>query len=161
MFYDEMESPVGRLRFVGNGEGLKEILFLRGQGSRRPPKEWKQNPAALRAARRQLEAYFAGKRTEFTLKLAPEGTAFQRRVWKALSAIPYGKTISYGDLARRIGNRKAVRAVGGANGRNPIPIVVPCHRVIGSDGTLTGYGGGLPIKEGLLLLECNFEEFRR
>ena len=102
---------------------------------------------------RQLEAYFAGKLESFDLRLAPEGTSFQLAVWKRLCEIPYGKTISYGELAGRIGNPNASRAVGLANGSNPIPIVIPCHRVIGSNGKLTGYGGGLPIKEKLLALE--------
>lgn len=102
---------------------------------------------------RQLNAYFAGKLESFDLPLAPEGTPFQQKVWKELCQIPYGETISYGELARRIGNASASRAVGLANGSNPIPIVIPCHRVIGSNGKLTGYGGGLDIKEKLLALE--------
>src|ERR1700688_3149557 len=102
---------------------------------------------------RQLREYFAGKRTEFSLPLAPEGTAFQRSVWRQLQAIPYGETISYGELARRVGNPKASRAVGSANGANPLPIVIPCHRVIAGDGTLGGFGGGLPTKQTLLALE--------
>ena len=101
----------------------------------------------------QLRSYFAGEREEFDLPLAPEGTPFQQEVWRRLCEIPYGETISYGELARRIGNPQASRAVGLANGSNPIPIVIPCHRVIGSNGKLTGYGGGLPIKEKLLALE--------
>ncbi len=102
---------------------------------------------------RQLHSYFARELEEFDLPLAPEGTAFQLRVWKRLCDIPYGETISYGELARRLDNPNASRAVGLANGSNPIPIVIPCHRVIGSNGKLTGYGGGLPIKEKLLALE--------
>ncbi|HMJ21899.1 MAG TPA: methylated-DNA--[protein]-cysteine S-methyltransferase, partial [Terriglobales bacterium] len=102
---------------------------------------------------RQLQAYFAGELENFNLPLAPEGTPFQKEVWQRLCDISYGQTISYGELARRIGNPKASRAVGLANGSNPIPIVIPCHRVIGSNGKLTGYGGGLPIKEKLLALE--------
>ena len=101
----------------------------------------------------QLTEYFAGTRTRFELPLAPEGTPFQQRVWKALLDIPYGETISYGELAARLGSRSASRAVGLANGSNPLPIVIPCHRVIGANGKLTGYGGGLPIKERLLALE--------
>ena len=107
----------------------------------------------LREAQRQLEEYFAGERTEFSLPLESHGTDFQQRVWRALRAIPFGTTISYGELARRIGNPRAVRAVGLANGRNPISIIVPCHRVIGANGTLTGYGGGLERKRFLLALE--------
>ena len=104
---------------------------------------------------RQLLEYFALKRTSFDLPLAPEGTPFQRSVWRHLQDIPYGETISYGELAKRVGNPKASRAVGAANGKNPLPIVIPCHRVIGSNGTLTGFGGGLPTKEALLGLEKN------
>jgi methylated-DNA-[protein]-cysteine S-methyltransferase len=112
----------------------------------------------VREATRQLEAYFAGERMEFDLPLAPEGTEFQRRVWKALVAIPYGETRSYSELARSIGKPAAVRAVGAANGRNPIGIIVPCHRVIGSSGKLVGYGGGLPMKRMLLDLEAEYAE---
>lgn len=107
----------------------------------------------MRETIRQLKAYFAGELEEFDLPLAPEGTAFQLKVWENLCDIPFGETISYGELARRIGNPNASRAVGLANGSNPIPIIIPCHRVIGSNGKLTGYGGGLPIKEKLLALE--------
>ena len=107
----------------------------------------------MREALRQLRAYFAGDLEGFDLQLAPDGTPFQQKVWKALCKIPYGETISYGELAKRIGNPNASRAVGLANGSNPIPIIIPCHRVIGSNGKLTGYGGGLPIKEKLLALE--------
>jgi methylated-DNA-[protein]-cysteine S-methyltransferase len=109
-------------------------------------------------AKRQLAAYFRGDLEEFDLPLAPAGTEFQRRVWQELARIPYGATISYGELARRVGNPKAARAVGLANGRNPVPIVVPCHRVIGSDGRLSGYGGGLGRKEALLALERAVKE---
>jgi methylated-DNA-[protein]-cysteine S-methyltransferase len=107
----------------------------------------------VRETVRQLKAYFSRKLTRFNLPLSPDGTPFQLTVWRELERIPYGELISYGELARRIGKPKASRAVGAANGANPIPIVVPCHRVIGSNGTLTGYGGGLPIKEKLLALE--------
>ena len=106
------------------------------------------------AAARQLSEYFSGARTEFDLPLAPEGTEFQRTVWRRLQDIPYGETIAYGELARRVGNPKASRAVGAANGANRIPIVIPCHRVIAANGKLTGFGGGLPIKEALLSLEA-------
>ncbi len=110
-------------------------------------------PAPFKKTIEPVALYFAGEREEFDLPLAPEGTPFQQEVWRRLCAIPYGETISYGELARRIGNPQASRAVGLANGSNPIPIVIPCHRVIGSNGKLTGYGGGLPIKEKLLALE--------
>jgi methylated-DNA-[protein]-cysteine S-methyltransferase len=119
----------------------------------RPDPGWREDAAPLTETVRQLQAYFAGDLETFNLSLAPEGTPFQIEVWQRLRDIPYGQTISYGELARRIGNPKASRAVGLANGSNPIPIVIPCHRVIGSNGKLTGYGGGLPIKEKLLALE--------
>jgi methylated-DNA-[protein]-cysteine S-methyltransferase len=114
---------------------------------------WRHDAVPLTETIRQLQAYFAGELENFNLPLAPEGTPFQKEVWQRLCDISYGQTISYGELARRIGNPKASRAVGLANGSNPIPIVIPCHRVIGSNGKLTGYGGGLPIKEKLLALE--------
>jgi len=151
--YTEMDSPVGRLLLASDDSGLRLINFQKGKHARRVEAGWKEDAPPLRETMRQLNAYFGGELQEFDLLLAPEGTEFQRKVWSALCDIPYGETISYGDLARRIRNPKAVRAVGTANGANPIPIVIPCHRVIGSDGTLTGYGGGLDIKEKLLGLE--------
>ena len=151
--YTEIESPVGALLLAADEEGLRLINFQRGKHAERPKEGWRNDDASLRETMRQLKAYFGGELHEFDLRLAPEGTGFQREVWSALCDIPYGETISYGDLARRIRKPKAVRAVGTANGANPIPIVIPCHRVIGSDGKLTGYGGGLDIKEKLLALE--------
>ena len=115
--------------------------------------EWREDKAPLREVIQQLRAYFAKELETFELTLAPEGTDFQQSVWNELCGIPYGETISYGELAKRVGNPKASRAVGAANGQNPIPIIIPCHRVIGSDGKLTGFGGGLPIKQELLALE--------
>lgn len=147
-----MESPVGPLLLAADEAGLREIRFM----SRRPTQpepDWLENPEALQETIRQLRAYFSGELEAFDLKLAPKGTPFQLNVWKLLCDIPYGQTISYGELARRAGNPNASRAVGLANGSNPISIVVPCHRVIGSNGKLTGYGGGLPNKEKLLALE--------
>jgi methylated-DNA-[protein]-cysteine S-methyltransferase len=117
------------------------------------PERPDQSPP-LDEARRQLEAYFAGELRDFDLPLAPEGSEFQLRVWEQLRAIPYGETISYGELARRVGDPAAARAVGLANGRNPLPVIVPCHRVIGADGSLTGFGGGLERKRRLLELEA-------
>lgn len=119
----------------------------------RPQKDWTRSSEPFEAAITQLREYFAGRRRGFDLPLAPAGTDFQRRVWRALTTIAYGETISYGELARRIGNPRASRAVGLANGANPLPIIVPCHRVIGASGALTGFGGGLPIKRTLLALE--------
>ena len=149
--YAYLDSPIGWLLLVADDCGLREINFPKGE--RAPDAAWRENASALREPIRQLGDYFAGKREDFDLALAPQGTPFQQEVWKQLCRIPYGETISYGELARRIGNPNASRAVGLANGSNPIPIIIPCHRVIGSNGKLTGYGGGLPIKEKLLALE--------
>lgn len=154
MWYTEVSSPIGPLLLVANETGLRRIEFVQGRRPARPDPTWEENSKALDTNARQLREYFAGKLTDFDLPLAPEGTPFQQKVWKALCHIPYGETISYGELARRIGNPQAPRAVGLANGSNPIPIIIPCHRVIGSNGKLTGYGGGLPIKEKLLALEA-------
>jgi methylated-DNA-[protein]-cysteine S-methyltransferase len=153
LWYDTMDSPVGRLRLVAGEDGLRRICFPRERHPRPEDHDGDHAPARLAFARRQLEEYFGGKRRRFDLPLAPRGTAFQLRVWEALRSIPWGETWSYADLARELGKPKAVRAVGGANGRNPLPIVVPCHRVIGADGSLTGFGGGLQIKSLLLALE--------
>jgi len=151
--YAWMESPVGRLLIAGDDAGLRRILFEQGRSVVRPEPGWRENASAFGEAIRQLKAYFAGALREFALPLAPEGTPFQQRVWHELLEIPYGTTISYGELARRLGDAGASRAVGLANGSNPIAIVIPCHRVIGSNGKLTGYGGGLKTKEWLLALE--------
>lgn len=153
MRYDEIESPVGPLLAVADEHGLRRIFFPERGHARRPDPGWTRDPAPFRALRAQLEEYFAGRRRTFSLRLAPEGTEFQRATWRALGAIPYGETISYAELARRVGRPAASRAVGAANGANPLPIVVPCHRVIGKDGSLTGFGGGLPVKRALLELE--------
>jgi methylated-DNA-[protein]-cysteine S-methyltransferase len=152
--YREIKSPVGNLLLLAEGDGLREIRFL-GKKKTEPEAGWKRdrNGEPLDTVSRQLKEYFAGARREFDLPLAPQGTDFQLRVWNQLRKIPFGKTISYGELARRVGNPAASRAVGAANGRNPISIVVPCHRVIGSDGSLTGFGGGLDVKRELLKLE--------
>lgn len=153
MFYTQIESPVGPLLLAGDGSGLRQINFVHGRHPAAPDPLWKQDRRAFKEVIAQLEAYFAGTLEEFDVPLTPEGTPFQQKVWKNLCDIPFGETISYGELARRIGNPSASRAVGLANGTNPIPIIIPCHRVIGSNGKLTGYGGGLPIKEKLLALE--------
>ncbi len=153
MNYTEIQSPIGRIVLAGDDEGLRHIRFLNGTPPEVLEPEWRQDRAGLQAAVEQLEAYFAGELRDFDLALAPTGTVFQEHVWHALAEIPYGQTISYGRLAERIGRPGSSRAVGSANGRNPLPIVLPCHRVIGSDGSLTGYGGGLPIKRALLELE--------
>jgi methylated-DNA-[protein]-cysteine S-methyltransferase len=153
LYWHELGSPVGRLLLAGDGEHLIHVHFQSAPRPLRPADSWIADAAPFRAAIGQLAEYFAGERRRFELSLAPRGTEFQRRVWRALTEIPYGETISYGELARRIGNPNASRAVGLANGANPLPIVVPCHRVIGADGSLTGFGGGLPIKRKLLALE--------
>ena len=140
-------SPVGNLRINAEDGHIVSIDFRAGNGD-----GGDSQPVLIEAAR-QLSEYFAGHRKVFDLPLAPGGTAFQQSVWKALAAIPFGDLRSYRDIAEEIGKPKAVRAVGAANGRNPIPIVVPCHRVIGSDGSLTGFAGGLDMKRALLALE--------
>lgn len=156
-----LESPVGPLLVAGDADGLQVLAFAgaRFTGAGRPREavlirpEWEPDTGALREIRRELEAYFSGRLRTFGVPVRPEGTDFQRRVWETLCRIPYGETISYAELARQVGNPRAVRAVGMANGANPIAIVVPCHRVIGSSGALVGFGGGLPIKQALLDLE--------
>lgn len=153
MFFTFAPSPIGPLLLAGDDNSLRFLLFSSGSKSRGPEPDWVENAKPFREAARQLDAYFAGKLSEFDLPLAPEGTPFQRTVWEELRRIPYGETISYGELARRIGNPNASRAVGLANGSNPIAIVIPCHRVIGSTGKLTGFGGGLEVKRRLLEIE--------
>jgi methylated-DNA-[protein]-cysteine S-methyltransferase len=154
MNYCVMETSLGPLLLAGDREAIRYIKFPRNGTARKPEPEWQESATgAVREAVKQLREYFAGRRTEFDLPVAPEGTVFQCSVWRQLQNIPYGETISYGELARRVGNPNASRAVGAANGKNPIPIVIPCHRVIGSNGRLVGFGGGLPIKEALLTLE--------
>lgn len=156
--YTEMESSIGMLVLAGDADGARlrglRLIWLPGGGETfRPEPDWVKDARPFAETIRQLREYFAGRRDEFDLPLAPEGTEFQHEVWRAVAAIPYGETRSYGEIARQIGKADAVRAVGAANGQNPLPIVIPCHRVIGSDGRLTGYGGGLPLKKRLLELE--------
>lgn len=154
-FYKEINSPVGRLKVVASEKGLAAILWENDNPNRVRVRTYTENNThpVLLEAERELKEYFEGKRTSFSLVLDPIGTDFQKEVWKALSTIPYGETRSYTDIANQIGNVKAVRAVGAANGRNPISIVVPCHRVIGSSGELTGFAGGLEAKAALLSME--------
>jgi methylated-DNA-[protein]-cysteine S-methyltransferase len=155
-FFTTMDSPIGELLLFSDGTSLTGV-FTNG-----PKPKWKTNgelnreDAVLAEAREELTAYYAGTLQEFKVPLAPQGTPFQQRVWKALLEIPFGETQSYGQLARRIGSPNASRAVGLANGRNPISIIIPCHRVIGSSGSLVGYGGGLPRKRWLLDHEARF-----
>ena len=156
--YDIIESPVGPLLLTADERGLTRVWFETGERRHAPHADWwhandADDDEATRIivkTRRQLGAYFAGHRTRFDLPLAPVGTPFQRRVWCALADIPFGRTISYLELARTVGDVRAVRAVGGANGKNPLPIVLPCHRVIGANGSLTGFGGGIERKRWLL-----------
>lgn len=151
--YCYLESIVGRLLVAGDEDGLRYISFMKGKNRITPEMDWGEDRRFLREAIRQLELYFQGRLTRFTLKLALQGTPFQLSVLRSLQEVPYGETVSYGELAQRIGKPKASRAVGAANARNPLPIVIPCHRVIGSDGSLVGFGGGLDIKQKLLDLE--------
>ena len=155
MFYTYHDSPVGPLLLAGTGGRLRTVGFSTGRKVQAPGGDWLREDAPFEEARRQLGEYFEGVRRTFELDLAPVGTLFQRKVWRALSDIPYGETRSYAEIASAIGNPRAAMAVGGANGSNPLPIVVPCHRVIGSDGSLTGFGGGLAAKRFLLDLERN------
>ena len=154
MYYCYTNSPIGELLLAGDQDALTMIGFPKGSMRRDPEPDWIFNEAPFAEAMRQLDEYFDGKRRDFDLPLKLDGTEFQLLVLDELQKIPYGETTSYGDIAKRIGRPKASRAVGAANGRNPIPIVVPCHRVIGSHGDLTGFGGGLDTKEALLRLEA-------
>ena len=153
MYYCYLETPIGELLLVGENGALVQVEFEKRSHVIPPDPAWREDNSALRPHARQLTEYFRGKRRAFDIKLDLRGTEFQIEVWNALLDIPYGETISYGELAGRVGRPNASRAVGAANGKNPIPIIVPCHRVIGSDGTLTGFGGGLPTKKALLELE--------
>lgn len=153
MHYTTIESPVGPLLLAADEGGLRYISFAGKKGAVRPHRDWTENAKPFAEVIGQLRAYFRGELKDFHVRLNMQGTAFQLRVWESLREVPYGETTSYGEIARRIGKPDAVRAVGTANGANPIPIIVPCHRVIGSNGSLTGYGGGLSVKEKLLALE--------
>jgi methylated-DNA-[protein]-cysteine S-methyltransferase len=153
-FYSHLPSPIGELLLVSNGEAMTGMYMHWDQHSPERADGWQRDDSLLAPARDQLSAYFAGELFDFDLPLAPQGTEFQRRVWNELRGIPFGSTISYMQLARRIGRPSAARAVGAANGRNPISIIVPCHRVIGANGTLVGYGGGLERKQWLLRHEA-------
>jgi methylated-DNA-[protein]-cysteine S-methyltransferase len=154
MDYCAVSTPVGRLLLAGDRDGLRRISFQNGFHPVEPAPDWRRTKEPFAEVLAQLDDYFAGRLRRFELPLAPQGTPFQREVWSALTAIPYGDTVSYRELACRLGRPLASRAVGAANGRNPIPIVIPCHRVVGADGSLTGFGGGLEIKRQLLALEC-------
>ncbi|MES1944204.1 methylated-DNA--protein-cysteine methyltransferase Ogt [Salinisphaera sp. PC39] len=157
MRYTHFDSPVGRLLLARDARGLRRIGFPEGRLAPEPGPGWERDDNAFDDVREQLQAYFDGRLTAFDLPLAPVTTPFQGRVLAELRKVPYGRTVTYGELARRVGNPRASRAVGMANGRNPLPIVIPCHRVIGADGSLTGFGGGIEVKRRLLKME---EEYR-
>ena len=154
LLYTQVDSPIGELLLTGDGRALKGLHMQEGRRPMRIHPDWIRAEEPFAQARTQLAEYFDGRRREFDLPLAPWGTPFQLRVWHALRGIPYGRTASYGEIARQVGVPSAPRAVGVANGLNPIAVVVPCHRVIGADGSLTGYGGGLERKRLLLDLEA-------
>jgi O-6-methylguanine DNA methyltransferase len=153
MYYDEWVTPLGRVLAVATDTGLAQFCLSDAKRSLESARNHQRSPEKLAEVKRQFAEYCAGKRQEFDLFLDMRGTDFQLRVWRALQRVPYGKTASYLDIAKAIDNPKAVRAVGAANGKNPVWVIVPCHRVIGKDGSLTGYGGGLPLKQRLLRLE--------
>jgi len=156
VYFDTVPSPLGPLVLATDGVALTGAWF---DGQRYPPRmdpHWARRPdvPVLHRAAIELAEYFAGRRTRFELALAPSGTPFQRAVWEAIASVPYGETIAYRELAARVGRPACVRAAGAATGRNPLSIVIPCHRIVGADGALTGYAGGLPRKRALLALEC-------
>jgi methylated-DNA-[protein]-cysteine S-methyltransferase len=151
--YSYVDSPLGRMFVQGDGEFVTGLFMPQHKGWSGPDSSWKESDGAFGGVRKQLAEYFAGERREFDVPLKLAGTPFQQSVWQELVRIPFGETISYGELARRVGKPEASRAVGNANGRNPISILVPCHRVIGSDGKLTGYAGGVDRKKWLLAWE--------
>ncbi len=148
--FTRFPSPLGELILSASDTALTAVCFPTSRHGPPPAEQAERSSAVLDRVRQQLDEYFAGARTAFDLPLDPTGSAFERRVWDALRAIPYGTTVSYSEVARRLGDVRVTRAVGAANGKNPIPIIVPCHRVIGSRGELTGYGGGLDRKRWLL-----------
>ncbi len=158
MIYRTIETPIGQLLLAGHQDKLEKIGFPSGKGAIEAEDDWVEDTSAFEEAALQLGEYFDGKRQDFDLSLQPCGTPFQLEVLEALQGIPYGETRSYSDIAEQIGRPRAVRAVGAANGRNPLPIVIPCHRVIGANGSLTGFGGGVETKKSLLDLEQRVRE---
>ena len=154
--YCYLDSPLGALLLAGCSHGLRLISFPDGSRTRQPMPEWQKDTAKFGLAKEQLSAYFSGEIKVFTAPIILQGTSFQKQVWAALQTIPFGQTAAYGDIANIIGNPGAARAVGGANNANPIPIIIPCHRIIGSDQSLTGFGGGLVAKQTLLAHEAKF-----
>jgi methylated-DNA-[protein]-cysteine S-methyltransferase len=160
LFYTSMDSPIGELLLLGDDRALYGLYMQDGRKPVKIAPRWEKSAAPFAGVQAQLREYFAGKRVAFQTPLELDGTPFERRVWHALTEIPYGETVSYGEIAKRVGQPSAARAVGLANGRNPIAVIVPCHRVIGANGTLTGYGGGLERKRLLLELERGQERLR-
>ncbi len=152
MYYCFTKAPFGEMLLAGR-QALEAVFFPQNNLSKIPGPDWKYAPDRFETVTQQLESYFAGSLKSFDVQVSLTGTAFQKKVWSQMQRIPYGRTISYGELAQKTGNPKAARAVGGACGKNPVPIIIPCHRVIGENGTLTGFGGGLKVKKFLLSLE--------
>ncbi|WP_206483687.1 methylated-DNA--[protein]-cysteine S-methyltransferase [Thalassotalea sp. G2M2-11] len=153
MYFSLYHSPFGDIALTATKQGLTGLAFQQGEAKIKLPEQYQQNAAFFQPVHQQLDQYFAGTRNSFDIPLAPQGTAFQQKVWQALTTIKQGETKSYAWLAEQIKNKKAVRAVGSANGANPIALIIPCHRVIGSNGKLTGYAGGLALKAKLLAHE--------
>ncbi len=153
MYYTYLDTPIGELLLAGDHNVLYGVGFPEGPGRRRAEPDWELGDAIFTEAKTQLRQYFSGQLQSFSLVLKPSGTPFQLSVLEELQKIPYGSTVSYQEIAIRLGKPQAMRAVGAANGRNPIPVIIPCHRVIGANGKLTGFGGGLPTKSALLKLE--------
>jgi len=153
MWFDQFATPIGQLTVAVDASGVRHVLFDTGKGRLAADSDWQRDRDATREAREQLLEYFAGERRQFSLPLAAVGTPFQQRLWLALADIPFGTLCSYAELAGRLGCPRALRAVGAAAGRNPLPILLPCHRVVGSDGSLTGFSAGLPRKQWLLAHE--------
>jgi methylated-DNA-[protein]-cysteine S-methyltransferase len=153
--YDYYESPCGRMLLTADEKAITSVSFIGQKYAPRVQRDWQRDArhAPIRQAKRELAEYFGGRRKRFSVKLAPQGTAFQRAVWKAIAQVGFGRTIAYAELARRAGRPGSARAAGAATGRNPIGIIVPCHRIVGSNGSLTGYAGGLAKKRALLALE--------
>ncbi|HET9734591.1 MAG TPA: methylated-DNA--[protein]-cysteine S-methyltransferase [Burkholderiales bacterium] len=154
--YDYYDSPHGRMLLTADDKAITSVSFIGQKYAPRVQGDWTRDArhAPIRRAKRELAEYFRGRRTRFSVKLAPQGTPFQRAVWKAIAGVAFGKTIAYAELARRAGRPGSARAAGAATGRNPIGIIVPCHRIVGSNGALTGYAGGLAKKRALLALEA-------
>lgn len=157
MYYTKFNTRFCEVILAGDEQGLSHLHLNTGEGSRQfeIPRDWESNPKFFADARTQVLEYVEGRRKKFDLTLNPGGTGFQKKVWEQLRQIPYGRVVSYGDIAKAIGNKKAARAVGAANGRNPIPLIIPCHRVVGATGNLTGFAHGVAIKEKLIDLERN------